>query len=178
MIPIRRVLVAVVLAVATASSARAEEEARAQVLATVQGFFDAMARKDAEAGVKLFVPEARFFSVRIEAGAPIVGTFTIEEGLRRWAESSEALLERIWSAEVRIHGRIATVWTPYDFHRDGKFSHCGIDAFDLVRTAEGWRLAGGVYTMETEGCAPSPLGPPPAGVTGASGSATPRAPRR
>ena len=184
MTPFRRVFAAVVLCVAAASSARAEEDARAQVLATVQSLFDAMARKDAEAGKKLFLPEARFFSVRVEAGAPIVGTFTIEEGLRRWAESSEALLERIWSAEVRIHGRIATVWTPYDFHRDGKFSHCGIDAFDLVQTVEGWRLAGGVFTMETEGCAASPLGPPPAGVTGASGasgasgSATPRAQRR
>ncbi len=190
MTPFRRVFAAVVLSVAAASSARAEEDARAQVLATVQRLFDAMARKDAEAGRKLFLPEARFFSVRVEAGAPIVGTFTIEEGLRRWAESSEALLERIWSAEVRIHGPIATVWTPYDFHRDGKFSHCGIDAFDLVQTVEGWRLAGGVFTMEAEGCAAesartaarrshwSQRSTGATGATGASGSATPRAPRR
>ena len=160
----RRALAALVLLLAAASSARAEEDARAQVLATVQSLFDAMVRKDAAAGMKVILPEARFFSVRVEAGAPIVRTFTIQEGLARWAESSEALLERMWSSEVRIHGRIATVWTPYDFHRDGKFSHCGIDAFDLVQTAEGWRLAGGVYTMEPEGCAASPLGPPPAGA--------------
>jgi hypothetical protein len=186
---LRRALAAVVLAVAAASSVRAEEDARVEVLATVQSLFEAMVRKDAAAGMKLILPEARFFSVRVEAGAPIVRTFTIQEGLARWAESSEVLLERMWSPEVRIHGRIATVWTPYDFHRDGKFSHCGIDAFDLVQTAEGWRLAGGVYTMEAEGCAASPLGPPPAGATGASGatgapgatgasgSATPKAPR-
>ncbi len=166
MTPFSRVLVGVVLLVAAASSARAEGEARAQVLATVQSFFDAMARGDGAAGMKVVLPEARFFSVRVEAGAPIVRTFTIQEGLKRWAESSEALLERMWSSEVRIHGRIATVWTPYDFHRDGKFSHCGIDAFDLVQTVEGWRLAGGVYTLEPEGCAASPLGLPPAGSTG------------
>lgn len=121
--------------------------------------------------MKVVLPEARFFSVRVEAGAPIVRTFTIHEGLKRWTENSEALLERMWSSEVRIHGRIATVWTPYDFHRDGKFSHCGIDAFDLVQTVEGWRLAGGVFTMEAEGCAASPLGLPPAGT---NGSETPK----
>ena len=49
---------------------------------------------------------------------------------------------------------------PYDFHRDGEFSHCGVDAFTLVRTESGWKISGGVYTVETEGCAPSPLGPP------------------
>ena len=43
---------------------------------------------------------------------------------------------------------IATVWTPYDFWIDGKFSHCGIDAFDLVKTDEGWKIAGGSYTLE------------------------------
>lgn len=154
------VLAGTFLLIAATASARVEEEARAEVLAVVQSFFDSMARKDAVAGQKLALPEARFFSVRVEAGAPVVRTFAIQEGLKRWAESSEAHLERFWSSEVRIHGRIATVWTPYDFHRDGKFSHCGVDAFDLVRTAEGWRLAGGVYTLEPEGCAASPLGPP------------------
>jgi len=51
------------------------------------------------------------------------------------------------------------VWTPYDFWVDGKFSHCGIDIFDLVKTAEGWKISGATYTVERTGCAASPLGP-------------------
>jgi hypothetical protein len=66
--------------------------------------------------------------------------------------------ERIWNPDVRIHGLIATVWAAYDFWIDGKLSHCGVDAFDLIKTPEGWRIAGGVYTVETQ-CSPSPLGP-------------------
>jgi len=50
------------------------------------------------------------------------------------------------------------VWAPYDFWRDGKFSHCGVDAFDLIKTDEGWKIAGGGYTLESK-CEPSPLGP-------------------
>jgi hypothetical protein len=52
------------------------------------------------------------------------------------------------------------VWTPYDFHIDGEFSHCGIDAFNMVRTDEGWKIASIVWTVERTGCENSPLGPP------------------
>jgi hypothetical protein len=69
-------------------------------------------------------------------------------------------LERMWDPEVRIQGAIAAVWTRYDFHRDGKFSHCGTDAFNLVKTAEGWKIASAMWTVERTGCVPSPLGPP------------------
>ena len=69
-----------------------------------------------------------------------------------------AVRERMWNPEVRIRGAIATIWTPYDFWTDGKFSHCGIDAFDLVKTDEGWKISGGGYTIEAQ-CDPSPLGP-------------------
>jgi hypothetical protein len=65
----------------------------------------------------------------------------------------------MWNPEVRVHGPIASVWTAYDFWVDGKFSHCGVDVFDLVKTAEGWKISGGAYTVERTGCAPSPLGP-------------------
>jgi len=51
------------------------------------------------------------------------------------------------------------VWAPYDFWIDGKLSHCGTDAFDLIKTEDGWKIAGGVYTLESN-CATSPLGPP------------------
>ena len=66
--------------------------------------------------------------------------------------------ERIWNAEVRVNGLIATVTAPYDFWIDGKFSHCGVDSFDFIKTGDGWKIAGGVYTVEQK-CAPSPLGP-------------------
>ena len=46
----------------------------------------------------------------------------------------------------------------YDFWTDGKFSHCGIDAFELIKTVDGWKIAGGTYTIEAN-CGPSPLGP-------------------
>jgi hypothetical protein len=66
--------------------------------------------------------------------------------------------ERIWNPEVKVNGLIATLWAPYDFWLDGKYSHCGVDQFDFIKTEEGWKIAGGVYSVESK-CAPSPLGP-------------------
>ena len=51
------------------------------------------------------------------------------------------------------------VWTPYDFHIDGRFSHSGIDVFTVVRTADGWRIASIAYTVDREQRDDNPLPP-------------------
>jgi hypothetical protein len=53
---------------------------------------------------------------------------------------------------VSIRGRIAEVWGEYEFWSDGKFNHCGIDSVNLLKTAEGWKIASIVFTTETTGC--------------------------
>jgi hypothetical protein len=133
---------------------------RGAVLAAVQRFFDTMASRDVAGASAVLLPEGRFVSVRVVDGKIVTRGFTNREYLDRLAGRKEEVLERLWDPEVRVRGRIATLWAPYDFWKDGAFSHCGVDAFDLVEAEEGWKIAGGVYTVETEGCAPSPLGPP------------------
>lgn len=144
-----------------AVEARAGDSADEQkVLETVQRFFDAMADRDAKAALEVMVPEGRFFSLREENGETMMRSSTNEEFAQGLETQERDLLERFWEAEVRIHGGIATVWTPYDFFLDGEFHHCGIDAFDLLNDGTGWKITGGVYTVETTGCPDSPLGPP------------------
>jgi hypothetical protein len=141
-----------------ASSAAGEETA---VIAAVQRFFDTMAACDA-AGMRAVVdPEGRVLRLRPgPSGEPAVSSSTFGDFLARLASCPETLLERMWDPQVRVHGSLATLWAPYDFWRGGTFSHCGVDAFDLVKSASGWRIVGVAYTVEPEACAPSPLGPP------------------
>ncbi len=75
------------------------------------------------------------------------------------ATSKVRLTERMWTPTVVLHGTIAEVHAPYDFHIDGKFSHCGTDLFTVVRATGEWRIASIIYTVQRTGCAPSPLGP-------------------
>jgi hypothetical protein len=129
------------------------------ILAAVQTFFDTMATRDVEGARSVLMPEGRMFSVREQNGQPVTRASSIQDYLDGLAKRQQAYRERMWHPEVRVHGPIASVWTPYDFWVDGKFSHCGIDAFELVKTSEGWKISGGIYTVERTGCAPSPLGP-------------------
>lgn len=147
---------AVILATAVGVAQGAPE--REAVLETVQAFFDTMTARDVEAARKVLQPQGRFHAMRMRDGKPDVRAFSNEEYFADLQAAKQTMRERIWNPEVKIHGLIATVMAPYDFWIDGKLSHCGIDGFDLIKTAEGWKLAGGVYTVESK-CEPSPLGP-------------------
>jgi hypothetical protein len=151
-------IVIVVLVAAGSAQAQSSAAERDAVLKTVQAFFDTMTAKDVEGARRILQAQGRFHAMRMRDGKPDVRAFSNEEYFADLQASKQEMRERIWSPEVRIHGLIASVWAPYDFWLDGKFSHCGVDQFDLIKTEEGWKIAGGVYTLEDK-CAPSPLGP-------------------
>src|SRR5690606_16608714 len=60
--------------------------------------------------------------------------------------------EQIYDPEVRIDGGLATLYVFYTFSLGEKFSHCGVDAFWMIRTAEGWKISALVDTRRGEGC--------------------------
>lgn len=129
---------------------------REDVVATVQKTFDAMAAHDGAALGALFTKDARIVAIR-ESGEST--STAASDFATRIGSMTAKILERMWNPELRISGRIASLWAPYDFHRDGKRTHCGIDHVDLVKTPEGWRIAALVYTVVTTDCPLSPLGP-------------------
>lgn len=70
-------------------------------------------------------------------------------------------VERGWDGDVAVSGVVATVTLPYDFYRDGTWSHCGVDVFTMVDTDSGWRIASLAYTVEQPPvCLGHPDGPP------------------
>jgi hypothetical protein len=125
--------------------------------ATAQRLFDAMASRDVDAARALFTPEATLTSIRPDGTTVVVPS---SKWIERLGTSKDAWLERMWDPKVLEHGGIAIVWAEYDFHLNGQFHHCGVDSFNLLKTASGWKIAGVTYTSETTGCSPSPLGPP------------------
>jgi len=134
---------------------------RAQVIAAVQSLFDSMEKADAQLANKILMPDAHFFSAEERDGKATVRPSTGQSFIAGLSNPNRGKsLERMWDPEVRVQGSIAQVWTRYDFHHNGTFSHCGIDQFSLVKTDEGWRIVSAMWTVERTGCAPSPLGDP------------------
>jgi len=137
-------------------SMRAQTDSAA-VVSVAQRLLDAINAGDTAVARAVLAPGAQFFSTRA-GGAPRRQADTVF--IRTLAARTTKYLERMWTPVVRVKGAIANVWAPYDFHIDGKFSHCGIDTFTLLKGPNGWQIASVVYTVEPTGCAPSPLGPP------------------
>ena len=154
------IIVIAVVAQASAPAQRVQDD-RVQVLAAVQSFFDSMEKADAELAKKILMPDARFFSAGERDGKVTIRPSTGDAFVAGFSNPNRGkALERMWEPEVRLQGSIAQVWTRYDFHNNGTFSHCGIDAFNLVKTDDGWKIASAMWTVERTGCAPSPLGAP------------------
>ena len=156
------ILLALAAIAAPAPDAPPPGSEEAAVLATVDAMFEAMARRDQAAFFELMVAEATSIGVRVNQ--PPEKAVRIRRNAEAFATigaGKEVLLERIWDPTVRVHGPIAMVWAPYDFHIDGKFSHCGVDLFEFLKADGKWRLSNASWTVQTENCAPSPLGPPP-----------------
>jgi hypothetical protein len=69
--------------------------------------------------------------------------------------------ERGFRPTVLVSGPLAVVWLPYDLYVNGSWSHCGIDAFTLVRNAGAWKIAALAWTVEQPpACERHPDGPP------------------
>ncbi len=64
--------------------------------------------------------------------------------------------ERIWNVQVRVDGNLATAWMDYAFYLGERFSHCGVNAFQLFRGPEGWRIIQIADTRRREGCQTPP----------------------
>ncbi len=120
------------------------------VLATVHKFFDSMTAKDTAAARQILVLDAAYFSVREGDDGTTMRGSTNREYLERLATTADDLQERMWHPLVMVHEGVAVVWAPYEFQVNGEFSHCGVDAFSLVRIDGRWKIAGIIYTVEQE----------------------------
>ncbi|MGD2152403.1 MAG: hypothetical protein PVG79_03995 [Gemmatimonadales bacterium] len=147
------------LALGTAALAQTPE---AEVVAVVQRLLDAISDRDSASFRALVLPQLQNLVVYTEDDSVRLVWRETEGSIRSLGGPGPEYLERMWEPTILVSDPIAAVWTPYDFYRDGEFSHCGIDAFHLVRTAEGWRIAAIVYTVvrPKARCPESPLGPP------------------
>ncbi len=141
------------------AAAQDPDAARREVLAVVDSALAAVNRGDPGAFTDLMLEEAVLFRAFLVDAAPRYRARTRDE--ERAMRYDTPVLERGFRPEVRIAGTLATVWLPYDFYQDGKWSHCGVDQFTLVRATAGWRIATMAWTIEQPpACEPHPDGPP------------------
>ncbi len=139
-------------ALACLSAATSTGDPQQELITLTQRFLEAVAAGDTGYLAANLYPEARFVYIEKKPDGTVISsssTALLLEAAPQWKSRVE---ERIHDPRVLVDGRIGLVWGRYEYHMDGRLSHCGTDLFTFMKTDDGWRLASGSWTVEHEAC--------------------------
>lgn len=124
-----------------------------EVTSVVDALFDAMRAGDSTAVRSVFTPDAQLHSTGVREGEPYRRTIPADRFVEAVGTPHEETWdEKIWDVEVRVDDPLATVYTRFAFYLGDEFSHCGVNAFHLHRTAEGWKIFHVADTRREDRC--------------------------
>ena len=133
-----------------AQKAPAETEGVKQ---TISAFFDGMRKGDSTAVRRTLAPGAVFHTIATRGGTTQVQPESPLDFLKAVGTPHPKVWdERITFDKILIDANLASVWTPYEFYLGGTFSHCGYNSFQLVKLADGWKIAHIIDTRRKEKC--------------------------
>jgi len=144
------------LLLSTQVSLAADDE-RAAILALMDRAFAAIASGNPDNNRAVQLAEGTSISFRQdpdgEPGELVMRLTSNEALLADGSDGGEKYLER-WTGDptVMIRGPIAAVWGEYEFFINDDFSHCGVDAAQLVKVDGEWKIANWTWTVEKDGC--------------------------
>ena len=144
------IVLTVILYTSTADAQTAEDS----VKAVVNKMFAAMKNADGASLKACFSDSVIFQTIsRTKEGK----MFVRNENASAFADyistqKAGDLDEQIVFDVVKIDGPLAIAWTPYKFYNAGKFSHCGVNSFQLVRFNGEWKIQYLIDTRRKSGC--------------------------
>jgi hypothetical protein len=130
----------------TAFSQSSEE---AEIKNTITAFFEEFHKQDSIALKKYVINDITLQSVLIDSsGKTNIKTTDFSDFLKSIVAIPEEINfdERILSIDVQSDGLIANAWTNYEFFINGKFSHCGVNSFQLINEKGIWKI---FYIVDT-----------------------------
>ena len=130
--------------IGTSAFAQSDENAIKQ---TVNNLFTGMKNGDSTLARSAFAKDCIMQTIVNKNGSTAVRTEKLH-GFIKFIGSphKEKFDERIVFTKILIDGPLASVWTDYGFYVDEKFSHCGVNSFQLVKGDKGWQI---VYLIDT-----------------------------
>jgi hypothetical protein len=136
------------------SRAIAQGDDEAAVMEVVGALFDAMRAGDSAAMRATLHSSATAATAFVRDGVPTLARETSLDGFVQAVGTphDEVWDERVWDPEVKVDGLLATAWMNYAFFAGDTFSHCGVNAFQLFKGADGWKIFHVADTRRREGC--------------------------
>ena len=146
-------LVITAFATSQAQVINPEEDA---VKATINNLFNGMRNTDTTLIRSSFAAQNTMQTIaKNREGKAVVITETVNNFIKTvGSPHPEQYDERIEFAKILIDGNLASVWTNYKFYIGNKFSHCGVNSFQLFKGVNGWKIIYLIDTRRKENCNP------------------------
>jgi len=120
----------------------------------INNMFDGMRKTDSVLIRSAFAPKAILQTIaktkegKISVRSEVLDSFII--AVTR--PHKEVYDERIIFDLVKVDAELAIAWTPYQFFIDEKFSHCGVNSFQLVKIEGQWKIQYLIDTRRRQDC--------------------------
>jgi len=146
-------LALLVMPVAVRAQAVAPADSAA-VVKTLETMFEALRNKNADGVRATFHESARFTLLRPAAdGSTRVNVMSAEQFITAVTNpNGNGVDEPIRNVRVMIDGPLASAWAEYQVRVAGKVSHCGYDAFHLVKVDTAWKILNVSDSFRPQGC--------------------------
>ena len=145
-------LIAFVLSTQINAQENNEEKAIKKVIET---FFDGLHKGDSIVMKTTLHKEVKIQTTATnKEGEKVLKTDSLKKLLTSVANKNpeHIYLEKLTSIDIKIDGNLASVWTPYEFYLNGKFSHCGANSFQLFNNNGTWQIIYLVDMRRRENC--------------------------
>jgi hypothetical protein len=107
----------------------------------IQNMFTAMKNSDTLLLKTCFSPTTVFQTVISKQGETLVKDEKVQDFFNSIGKQpAGALDERIVFETVRANKDLAIAWTPYEFYYKDKYSHNGVNSFQLVKLNGEWKI--------------------------------------
>ncbi len=131
----------------SAQQVNVNDSEQTAVKLVIQNMFTAMKNSDTVLLKTCFSPTAVFQTVASTSNEVIVKNETVQNFINSISKQPAGSLdERIVFETVKTNKYLASVWTPYEFYFKDKYSHKGVNSFQLVKFKEGWKIQ---YLIDT-----------------------------
>ncbi len=147
----RKLLFSILTLFTLKSMAQDDETA---IKTVINNMFDGMRKTDSVLIRSAFAPKAILQTIaktkegKISVRSEVLDSFII--AVTR--PHKEVYDERIIFDLVKVDAELAIAWTPYQFFIDEKFSHCGVNSFQLVKIEGQWKIQYLIDTRRRQDC--------------------------
>jgi hypothetical protein len=144
----------ILLAIACFSTQAFCQTDKEDIKKAINTMFDAMRKGDSTMLKSVFADGLAFQGIHNKPDGTVVLENEKPDGFIKAVGTphKEVWDERITYGDIKVDGPLASVWTPYKFYLGQKFSHCGVNFFQLMKASTGWKIIYIVDTRRKDNC--------------------------